>query len=360
MSMSYDIPLPDGWEEMFDNEVGMPYFVDHNTQTTTWIDPRDRETKAPSFAACDEGELPYGWAEARHPLLGLYYIDHNTWTTHLPEEMSTYFAQQKKQMSRLLNRYQKSLSVRQEDVQRHRAHIKATEEQLRMLMDRERDRSRSMSVYHIRSGIAETKARLEALRDELNRAELEVKGRQRRVDILQEEYSELNAASKPFYDHVDFAEQRIREVERLEELAERHRLQRISLQERQAAHMEHFRQLPDISSADIEAELLTQQLEYASLQRRQLEEQEQLQRLLNIERQDAENKRKVDMESRHKKQQEAQQRAAHARNSVDEVIVIGGSEEGAGLHAVATQSMVRDMRVRNTHFFFVRVCFLRW
>src|SRR5258708_19758348 len=31
-------PLPAGWEERHTPE-GCPYYVDHNTQTTTWVDP---------------------------------------------------------------------------------------------------------------------------------------------------------------------------------------------------------------------------------------------------------------------------------------------------------------------------------
>ena len=31
--------LPSGWEQRFTTE-GRPYFVDHNTRTTTWVDPR--------------------------------------------------------------------------------------------------------------------------------------------------------------------------------------------------------------------------------------------------------------------------------------------------------------------------------
>jgi hypothetical protein len=33
------LPMPEGWELCF-NEKGVPYFVDHNTRTTTWEDPR--------------------------------------------------------------------------------------------------------------------------------------------------------------------------------------------------------------------------------------------------------------------------------------------------------------------------------
>ena len=35
--------LPPGWEMIFDNATGWPYFIDHNTQTTTWEDPRMRQ-----------------------------------------------------------------------------------------------------------------------------------------------------------------------------------------------------------------------------------------------------------------------------------------------------------------------------
>lgn len=34
-----DTPLPSGWEMRYTNE-GIPYFVDHNTRTTTFSDPR--------------------------------------------------------------------------------------------------------------------------------------------------------------------------------------------------------------------------------------------------------------------------------------------------------------------------------
>jgi E3 ubiquitin-protein ligase NEDD4 len=33
-------PLPRGWEEMR-SAKGVPYFVDHNTKSNTWIDPRE-------------------------------------------------------------------------------------------------------------------------------------------------------------------------------------------------------------------------------------------------------------------------------------------------------------------------------
>ncbi|KAI9145805.1 WD40-repeat-containing domain protein [Paraphysoderma sedebokerense] len=38
-------PLPGAWEMLFTPE-GRPYFVDHNTRTTTWVDPRRQQTQS--------------------------------------------------------------------------------------------------------------------------------------------------------------------------------------------------------------------------------------------------------------------------------------------------------------------------
>lgn len=38
-SLLNDKPLPEGWEMRFTVD-GIPYFVDHNRRTTTYIDPR--------------------------------------------------------------------------------------------------------------------------------------------------------------------------------------------------------------------------------------------------------------------------------------------------------------------------------
>lgn len=34
-------PLPAGWEEAKTYD-GKPYFIDHNSKNTSWVDPRDR------------------------------------------------------------------------------------------------------------------------------------------------------------------------------------------------------------------------------------------------------------------------------------------------------------------------------
>ncbi|XP_060793455.1 membrane-associated guanylate kinase, WW and PDZ domain-containing protein 3a isoform X2 [Neoarius graeffei] len=66
--------LPKNWEMAY-TETGMVYFIDHNTKTTTWLDPRlAKKAKPPE--KCDEGELPYGWEKIEDPQYGTYYVDH--------------------------------------------------------------------------------------------------------------------------------------------------------------------------------------------------------------------------------------------------------------------------------------------
>ncbi|XP_047662885.1 membrane-associated guanylate kinase, WW and PDZ domain-containing protein 3a isoform X1 [Tachysurus fulvidraco] len=66
--------LPKNWEMAF-TETGMVYFIDHNTKTTTWLDPRMAK-KAKPPEKCDEGELPYGWEKIEDPQYGTYFVDH--------------------------------------------------------------------------------------------------------------------------------------------------------------------------------------------------------------------------------------------------------------------------------------------
>uniref|UniRef100_W5LFR3 Membrane-associated guanylate kinase, WW and PDZ domain-containing protein 3 n=1 Tax=Astyanax mexicanus TaxID=7994 RepID=W5LFR3_ASTMX len=67
-------PLPKNWEMAY-TETGMVYFIDHNTKTTTWLDPRMAK-KAKPPEKCEEGELPYGWEKIEDPQYGTYFVDH--------------------------------------------------------------------------------------------------------------------------------------------------------------------------------------------------------------------------------------------------------------------------------------------
>lgn len=80
--------LPSGWEQRFTPE-GRPYYVDHNTRTTTWVDPR-RQQFVKSFGANSGynaqrlsamGPLPSGWEMRLANTSRVYFVDHNTKTT---------------------------------------------------------------------------------------------------------------------------------------------------------------------------------------------------------------------------------------------------------------------------------------
>ncbi|XP_008120283.2 NEDD4-like E3 ubiquitin-protein ligase WWP2 isoform X2 [Anolis carolinensis] len=65
-------PLPTGWEKRQDN--GRVYYVNHNTRTTQWEDPRTQ-------GMIQEPALPPGW-EMKYTSEGVrYFVDHNTRTT---------------------------------------------------------------------------------------------------------------------------------------------------------------------------------------------------------------------------------------------------------------------------------------
>ncbi|XP_041917276.1 E3 ubiquitin-protein ligase NEDD4a isoform X3 [Alosa sapidissima] len=76
--------LPNGWE-VRSAPNGRPFFIDHNTKTTTWEDPRLKipvhMRKQPSLDPGDLGPLPPGWEERVHSDGRIFYIDHNTKTT---------------------------------------------------------------------------------------------------------------------------------------------------------------------------------------------------------------------------------------------------------------------------------------
>uniref|UniRef100_A0A6Q2ZJF5 E3 ubiquitin-protein ligase n=1 Tax=Esox lucius TaxID=8010 RepID=A0A6Q2ZJF5_ESOLU len=66
-------PLPPGWERRVDSNDRV-YFVNHNTKTTQWEDPRTQGLQ-------NEDPLPQGW-EIRYTREGVrYFVDHNTRTT---------------------------------------------------------------------------------------------------------------------------------------------------------------------------------------------------------------------------------------------------------------------------------------
>ena len=110
-------PLPAGWEQRFTAE-GRPYFVDHNTRTTTWVDPRRQQllrvlgpngnnmTVQPHTVS-QLGPLPSGWEMRLTSTARVYFVDHNTKTTtwddpRLPSSLDQNVPQYKRDFRRKL------------------------------------------------------------------------------------------------------------------------------------------------------------------------------------------------------------------------------------------------------------------
>lgn len=60
---SEDLPLPPGWSVDWTIR-GRKYYIDHNTNTTHWSHPLEREG------------LPPGWERVESAEFGVYYVDH--------------------------------------------------------------------------------------------------------------------------------------------------------------------------------------------------------------------------------------------------------------------------------------------
>lgn len=109
--------LPPLWEQRHTPE-GRAYFVDHNTRTTTWVDPR-RQQYIRMYGGQNQtntiqqqpvsqlGPLPSGWEMRLTNTARVYFVDHNTKTTtwddpRLPSSLDQNVPQYKRDFRRKL------------------------------------------------------------------------------------------------------------------------------------------------------------------------------------------------------------------------------------------------------------------
>ncbi|KAK4100025.1 HECT-domain-containing protein [Parathielavia hyrcaniae] len=110
--------LPPGWEQRWTPE-GRAYFVDHNTRTTTWVDPRRQQyirmyggqnnqgATIQQQPVSQLGPLPSGWEMRLTNTARVYFVDHNTKTTtwddpRLPSSLDQNVPQYKRDFRRKL------------------------------------------------------------------------------------------------------------------------------------------------------------------------------------------------------------------------------------------------------------------
>ncbi|XP_028838164.1 protein KIBRA [Denticeps clupeoides] len=145
-----ELPLPEGWEEARDFD-GKVYYIDHVSHTTSWIDPRDRQTKPLTFADCIGDELPVGWEEAYDPHVGAYFVDHNTKSTQLEDPRVQWQREQELMLQEYLKVAQDALSAQKEIYQVKEQRLQLAQQEYRQLNDAWRDKSSSQSSLNSRS-----------------------------------------------------------------------------------------------------------------------------------------------------------------------------------------------------------------
>lgn len=193
-----ELPLPHGWEEARDYD-GKTYYIDHINQITSWIDPRDRQTKPLTFADCIGDELPVGWEEAYDPVVGAYYVDHNTKSTQLEDPRAQWQRQQEAMLRDYLSVAQDALSAQKEICQVKEQRLRLAQEQYCSLQHAWTDKSTSQTSLNSRSSssskfdpdilkaeILTAKSRVNKLKRDLTCMKQELQSREEGLQTLQE------------------------------------------------------------------------------------------------------------------------------------------------------------------------------
>uniref|UniRef100_A0A8C6TRT8 Membrane associated guanylate kinase, WW and PDZ domain containing 1a n=1 Tax=Neogobius melanostomus TaxID=47308 RepID=A0A8C6TRT8_9GOBI len=94
-------PLPENWEMAY-TENGELYFIDHNTKTTSWLDPRCRDKGSRPLEECDDDELPPGWERIDDPVYDSLHccVGGKPFFTRNPAELNGTFINTKLKKSR--------------------------------------------------------------------------------------------------------------------------------------------------------------------------------------------------------------------------------------------------------------------
>ncbi|XP_051959934.1 protein KIBRA [Xyrauchen texanus] len=196
-----ELPLPEGWEEARDFD-GKVYYIDHINQTTSWIDPRDRQTKPLTFADCIGDELPVGWEEIYDSHIGAYYVDHNTKSTQLEDPRAQWQREQELMLRDYLSVVQDALSAQKEIYQVKEQRLHLAQQEYRQLNDAWRAKSSSQTSLNSRSS-SSSKYDPEILKAEIVTAKSRVNKLKRDLACMRQElqYKEQGFETLKEIDH---------------------------------------------------------------------------------------------------------------------------------------------------------------
>lgn len=192
-----DLPLPQGWDlgRDFDGKV---YFIDHNSQKTTWIDPRDSLTKPQSFADCVGDELPVGWEQVLDYNRGVYYVNHVEkqvqvedprleWRALQEDMLRQYLVTAKEDLqakTELVTIKQARLSLAQDEFNHLNTTLSALSNSTTSLNSTSSTSSTKYDPDLLKSDVHHAKARVQRLRRELANINSEMDYKQKGVETL--------------------------------------------------------------------------------------------------------------------------------------------------------------------------------
>lgn len=192
-----DLPLPQGWDLCRDHD-GKVYFIDHNTQKTTWIDPRDSLTKPQSFADCVGDELPVGWEQVLDYNRGVYYVNHVEkqvqvedprleWRALQEDMLRQYLVTAKEDLqakTELVTIKQARLSLAQDEFNHLNTTLSALSNSTTSLNSTSSTSSTKYDPDLLKSDVHHAKARVQRLRRELANINSEMDYKQKGVETL--------------------------------------------------------------------------------------------------------------------------------------------------------------------------------
>ncbi|CAD5120247.1 DgyrCDS8819 [Dimorphilus gyrociliatus] len=205
---SEEKPLPPGWERQADID-GKIFFIDHNTRTTSWVDPRDRDSKPKDISDCKEGELPYGWEKAYDQNIGIYYINHLKGHNQIEDPRELWKKEQKEMLSQYLDKAQSDLETTREmlNVKEERLRIAQNEgDNLRNFLANFKASKTSLASSAstrydpdiVRDEIELSKKRVTRLALELNQIRMELSKREKGVQALYEVQHKMDLQETPY------------------------------------------------------------------------------------------------------------------------------------------------------------------
>ncbi|KAK7925360.1 hypothetical protein WMY93_007670 [Mugilogobius chulae] len=156
-------------------------------------------TKPLTFADCIGDELPVGWEEAYDPVVGPYFVDHNTKSTQLEDPRAQWQREQEAMLREYLSVARDALSAQREIYEVKEQRLRLAQQEYRQLNEQWRDKSSSHTSLNSRSStsskydpdilkaeIATAKSRVNKLKRDLACMKQELQFKEQGVETLKE------------------------------------------------------------------------------------------------------------------------------------------------------------------------------